>query len=193
MTTNPYQLVIKTGPNPGEVYSLTKSEIFLGRDISNDIVINDAEVSRKHARMTFQEDQYILEDLGSTNGTFINGVRITKPHRLTLGETIQLGENISMVFNASFDPDATVAVSQRPPQVAAPRPVTYPPHMPSQEPTYNPMPGASTSKSSNRLWLIGGIGCLLIFLCAIVPGLILWWIDAQNLWCTILPSLAGCP
>jgi pSer/pThr/pTyr-binding forkhead associated (FHA) protein len=67
------QLVTRTGPNPGKTFSLNKPEMYIGRDISNDIVINDAEVSRKHVRLTVQGERYVIEDLGSTNGTFING------------------------------------------------------------------------------------------------------------------------
>ena len=51
MASQSFQLVMRTGPNPGKVFELTKGEVYIGRDINNDIVVNDAEISRKHARL----------------------------------------------------------------------------------------------------------------------------------------------
>lgn len=62
--------------------------MFIGRDLTNDIVINDAEISRRHARLISQAGGYVLEDLGSTNGTFINGQRLASPYILRPGETV---------------------------------------------------------------------------------------------------------
>ena len=111
MATQP-QLVMQTGPNPGKVFALEKPDITIGRDIANDIVINDAEVSRKHARLFVQGDQYILEDLGSTNGTFVNGARIASPHVLESGDNVQMGENVVVVYEAPVvDPNATAVMA----------------------------------------------------------------------------------
>lgn len=105
-----FQLVLQKGPTPGKVYELTQDELTIGRDISNRIVINDPEVSRKHARLTLQGGAYVIEDLGSTNGTLINGQRLMGPHVLRPGETVMLGEKISLSFEAlGFDPNATLA------------------------------------------------------------------------------------
>jgi pSer/pThr/pTyr-binding forkhead associated (FHA) protein len=82
MASQSYQLVVNSGPNIGKVYPLTQSEIVIGRDPTNDIVINDAEVSRKHARLMLQAGSYVLEDLGSTNGTYVGGQKL-----LCLGKT----------------------------------------------------------------------------------------------------------
>src|SRR3970040_517474 len=90
MAPQPYQLVIKSGPTPGKTFPLEKDEMYIGRDVSTDIVINDAEVSRRHARITRQADGFMLEDLGSTNGTFVEGQRLTAPRLLRAGETIML-------------------------------------------------------------------------------------------------------
>ncbi len=67
-----------------------KPEITLGRGPSNDIVIDGPQISRHHARIVRSEDGLFLEDLGSANGTFIDGVRITRS-RLEPGQTISLG------------------------------------------------------------------------------------------------------
>ncbi len=124
MTSQSYHLVTRTGPEPDRAFELKLPVLSIGRDSSNDIVINDAEISRKHARLTAQAGGYILEDLGSTNGTFVNGQRLLGPHLLRPGELILLGENVSLTFEATqFDPDATVVA-----------PVNLPPYQPPTPP-----------------------------------------------------------
>lgn len=132
MTSQSYQLVMRSGPTPGKIFELTKNEIYLGRDINNEIIINDAEVSRRHARIILQAGGYVLEDLGSTNGTSVNGHRLMGPHVLRPGEVILLGENVSLVFESSLDADATLAAAPAdfaaPPPASGPRaPEAYPP------------------------------------------------------------------
>jgi len=207
MATQSYQLVMRAGPTPGKTFVLTKNEIFIGRDLSNDIVINDAEVSRKHVRLEFQVGQYVLEDLGSTNGTFVRGERISGPFILTPGDIFQLGDHVTMAYEfTQIDPDATVAKSSeelRPqreepvPVQAAALPRSY---QPSPLPPYPvqaaPPPPvssqlASSWRSNRRTWILGGCGCLtLLFLCTVVP---LFVIDYLNLWCTIAPFIPNCP
>ncbi len=110
MASRTYQLVMRTGPTPGRIYPLDQDEIHIGRDISNDVVISDAEVSRHHARLIAQGNSYVLEDQGSTNGTFVDGQRLMGPHLMHPGEVILFGENVSLAFEPGvFDPDATRA------------------------------------------------------------------------------------
>lgn len=154
-----HQLVMKSGPIPGKIYPVEKSEIYLGREAGNDIFINEPEVSRRHARLSFQSGNYVLEDLGSTNGTFVNGQRVSGLRILHAGDTITLGENVSLTFElASFDPNATVAstpgaafpsqppLSSVPPsqeaQPAKPQPEAYP------SPSHRPQPRRSEAQAS---------------------------------------------
>ena len=110
-----FKLILKSGTGTGTEYPLEKTEIFLGRDLSNDIVINDPEVSRRHARLVLTGNAYAIEDLGSTNGTFLRGQRLTAPVVLTPGENITLGENVVIAYEfIPIDPDATVAAFRRP-------------------------------------------------------------------------------
>ena len=56
----------------GQSFDLNKPVVTIGREAGNDIVLEDPQVSRHHARLTLQGGGYVVEDLGSTNGSFIN-------------------------------------------------------------------------------------------------------------------------
>src|SRR5512147_1961443 len=96
-----FQLVMRSGPTPGATFPLEGDQLTIGRDSSNGVAINDAEVSRKHARLTFQGGKFVIEDLGSTNGTFVNGQRLTGPHVLKAGDVVAFGEQIVLMYDAA--------------------------------------------------------------------------------------------
>jgi signal transduction histidine kinase len=81
------------GDDQGSRFELTGDCITLGRDPSNTIRLRDGEVSRRHAEIRRSGDEYWLVDLGSSNGTFVNGRRILQ-HRLANGDQIQLGRSL---------------------------------------------------------------------------------------------------
>ena len=149
MTATTHQLIMHSGPTPNKVFELTQPVIFIGRDFSNEIVINDPEVSRKHARLTAQTGGYVLEDMGSTNGTFVNGQRLLGPHLMRDGELVSFGENVSLTYEQlQFDPNATVVspVNLPPYQApASPYDTAYTPPIQSQAPVssapVSPQPG----------------------------------------------------
>jgi FHA domain len=148
MASQTFQLVMHSGPNPGKIFELVQDELTIGRDIGNRIVINDPEVSRKHARLTMQSGGFVIEDLGSTNGTFVNNQRLIGPHMLRPGETIMLGEKISLEYEIlGFDPNATLVSGAGPQAAPAQSPETYrvetpdfgyPPVAPPPEPVQQP-------------------------------------------------------
>ncbi len=71
----------------------------IGRDSSNQIVLNaDTSVSRYHAWITYEEDSFFLEDLGSTNGTLLNGNPVKEATKLASGDIIKVGET-EMIFS----------------------------------------------------------------------------------------------
>jgi hypothetical protein len=94
------RVIIRLGSQPEEVYLLDANLTSLGRESSNDIVIADYEVSRRHARILHKDDGYSIEDLGSTNGTFVNGYRLAGQAQLFHGDTIELGQSVSIDFLA---------------------------------------------------------------------------------------------
>jgi len=148
MASQTFQLVMRNGPHPGKVYELSLSELTLGRDVSNHLVINDPEVSRRHARLYSQLGSYIIEDLGSTNGTFVNGQRLLGPYTLRHGDVIGLGETVSLEYQALlFDPNATLLSGSA--AAGAPRPATgketyvLPPEPPKTVPEPYPVEAAA--------------------------------------------------
>jgi pSer/pThr/pTyr-binding forkhead associated (FHA) protein len=187
-----FQLVMRSGPTPGATFPLEGDQLTIGRDSSNGVAINDAEVSRKHARLTFQGGKFVIEDLGSTNGTFVNGQRLTGPHVLKGGDVVSLGEQIVLMYDAmSSDPGATMASPRRSTgYAAAPAPVAPPPpaQVYSGQVASGPVP-APPAQKSNMTPIFIGVGVLLVIcLCA---GF-LWYVDANYLWCTFFPFLGGC-
>lgn len=139
-----FRLIVRRGPQPNQVYELTKDVMTLGRDITNDIVINDPEVSRHHSRLTRTGTGYTLEDLGSTNGTFVNGQRLSGARPLANGDMVGMGETVTMAFEGAFIPagmmgDQTVLGAPSPGS-SAPYPGGYPPPGQQPQPPKQPPP-----------------------------------------------------
>ncbi|GAP20815.1 FHA domain-containing protein [Leptolinea tardivitalis] len=203
-----YQLVIRSGAGAGKVLPLDKTELHVGRDVTNDLVISDEKVSRRHARLYTEGDQYVVEDLGSTNGTFINGARLSGPHLLRAGEQITFGETSIVSYERiEGDPNATVmstisssasAPNMVPPPAAIPQPHKQPqqsyiaPDVPLARDDFEAAPPRSAPKKKTNTLLIVIVIIIVLFIC--LCGVIFWMIDSNNLYCTIAPSLfPGCP
>ncbi|TDP73884.1 ABC transporter ATP-binding protein/permease [Bradymonas sediminis] len=78
-------------PHVGTNYlPMEQAIITIGRDVDNDVLLDDPQVSRRHARLVREADELYLEDLGSANGTFVDGQRVTR-HRLEPGQDISFG------------------------------------------------------------------------------------------------------
>jgi hypothetical protein len=84
-------LVIRGDKGTAQAYPLVESNT-LGRAADNTIGLQNERVSAHHARLNFEGGQWVLEDLGSTNGTRVNGVNVIQPLVVTYGDTIALGE-----------------------------------------------------------------------------------------------------
>lgn len=185
-----FQFVMRSGPTPGVTFPLEGDQLTIGRDSTNAVAINDAEISRKHARMMFQGGKYVLEDLGSTNGTFVNGQRLAGPVVLKPGDVVSLGEQIVLMYDAiSGDAGATVAVSRKavqapPPAYSAPQ-QSYAP--PPQQPYSAPPPAP---KKSNMTPIFIGAGVFLL-ICSCIIFFI--WVDQTFRWCIFFPWIPNCP
>ncbi len=91
-------LTMLAGPQPGLLIPLVDGELTLGRGEESAIALDDDSLSRKHARLFRAHRRYFVEDLGSTNGTFVEGVRIKEPTPLEDGMRIQIGARTVMRF-----------------------------------------------------------------------------------------------
>jgi pSer/pThr/pTyr-binding forkhead associated (FHA) protein len=83
-------LLVEAG---GTTHSFTRgTRVSLGRDPSNDIVANNPTVSRQHARVFHDGEQWVIEDVGSSSGTYVNGARVNSPYRLSGSTVVMLGD-----------------------------------------------------------------------------------------------------
>ncbi len=88
------RVLLRNGPLAGRSFTLHQDATTLGRTVGNDIVLSDPTVSRFHARLVFHNGQWYLEDLNSSNGTCVNGVRISRPAPLVEGDELRLGDEV---------------------------------------------------------------------------------------------------
>lgn len=204
-----YQFVMRSGPTVGKVTALTTPEVTIGRETSNTITINDAEVSRRHAKMELHGSAYVIEDLGSTNGTFVNGKRITGTQVLNAGDVVSFGETIVLVYESPVDQNATV-ISSKPvkppttkqtekPAPPAPAPTTppspaYSGRVPAGPPSSSQVPAgpvpmpeeAEKPRKKFPIWVIVVI-LLVVVICGCIGFFLI--IDQFSLWCKIVPFL----
>jgi hypothetical protein len=214
-----FQLVMGRGPQPGQVFEFPRATISIGRDPGNDVVINDRQISRQHARVTPQGGLLILEDLASTNGTTVNGMLIRSAHALAHGDEIGLGENVTLIFYGRPAGDAGDTVAAPRSTYAPPEP-EYPsgpariyeaepyeqegyaayPTYESYAPAYAEAADYGTyedayeeyEQEGGRNWALIGVGCLLV---AIIVGLLLaiyiYFLAPSSIVDPIIDFLAG--
>jgi signal transduction histidine kinase/pSer/pThr/pTyr-binding forkhead associated (FHA) protein len=91
-------LLVLQGPDKGRRFELPDAPAIVGRD-SRQIPLTDQTVSRRHAELLPMEDEWILKDLGSVNGSYLNGMRVDNRKPLKLGDQIRVGRTL-MVFGA---------------------------------------------------------------------------------------------
>jgi pSer/pThr/pTyr-binding forkhead associated (FHA) protein len=91
---SPTHVLVVEGANTGERADLAQAPILIGRGNDAAIRLDDDYVSTRHARIAASGDQWFVEDLGSTNGTYIGSARITQPTTLTMGTQVRIGKTI---------------------------------------------------------------------------------------------------
>jgi hypothetical protein len=143
-------LVVRQGTQAGVTFPLTRDQLIIGRQEGVEIVLQDAEVSRRHAQISWQADDYVIHDLGSTNGVFVNGIEITAPQPLQNGDSVRLGQT-TLIFQLT---DLAAAASL--------------PGSLEEQPAVVPVGQAPfASDGSKRRWLWLSCGCL-VLLCVCV-------------------------
>lgn len=194
------RLLVRLGNQPEVEFQLAQPITIVGRETLNDLVLNDAEVSRRHCRLVLQNDGYMIEDLGSTNGTFVNGKRVTAPLLLYHGDTIELGKSVRLVFLGSAAQQLTQPMAPAERQPAAPakvvgpapaRPAVPPPVdydyaeeyiAPDADPVLVPYDDEAyyqQERPSGFQRFIVGAGCLILVLLVIL-GVMLFVLDRMN-------------
>ncbi len=89
-------LIVKEGKRIGKEFRLQPDVTSIGSDVSSDIVIDDEAISRQHGKVRIEEERFMLYDLVSTNGTFVNGEQVAQ-HELQDGDEVRLGSTL-LVF-----------------------------------------------------------------------------------------------
>ena len=96
------KILIKNGPSKGQIIQPTQSRIAIGRSGDSDIpLLGDLRASRKHCEIVRRGWHWTIVDMGSTNGTFVNGEPITRPTVLQHGDLIQIGACELVALNES--------------------------------------------------------------------------------------------
>lgn len=180
-------LVGQAGAFAGKEIALDRDTVTIGRALDNEVVLDDEQVSRHHANIRRQGDQFVLTDLASANGTFVNRVRITEPHVLRSGEMIQVGATVLELRSTAaaaatvISPPSEQTVVGRPP-APAPPPPRYAPAPPPQpaytapptQPAYVPPPAPAPARPARKKGGIGGwCGCLIVLIIIFVSLFIL--------------------
>ena len=93
-TTGPTRLVVTEGPLRGTTLPLGTSAVLVGRAPSCTLVLDDDYSSSRHARIFPQGDQWFVEDLGSTNGTFVGETRVEQPTPVPTGTAVRIGQSL---------------------------------------------------------------------------------------------------
>jgi hypothetical protein len=90
----PHRLSIAQGPQAGQSADLASGVILIGRGSDCQLILDDDYVSTRHARVVPADPGPYVEDLGSTNGTYVNGQRITAPTSISMQDTLRIGKTV---------------------------------------------------------------------------------------------------
>lgn len=200
-------LIVVEGPDKGRRYPLEGLICTLGRAADNTIVLDSPRVSRHHVQIRLLPGEAVIEDLGSTNGTWVNNQRLVAPHTLAPGDLIRLADYITLEY-ALEDSGATETVVAGVPEgtqvmVGEPfEPVPSPrlesevpePYQPAPEVSpYSPEPVAVVSPPEvtppepaparqRPSWLYIILGVLAVLICLCVAVAVYLWFAPASFW-----------
>ena len=127
-------LVVQEGQLAGKRWTLNKSEFVVGRGEDCEVVLPDRQVSRRHFRIVRDDDGYSVEDLGSKNGTYVNGAAVRGSVQLQDGDEIQVALSVRLLFVGA---EATLPLTQEMLRVV--------------------QPGLRLNKSQRQVWVNGAV------------------------------------
>jgi hypothetical protein len=147
------QLTVVLGRKPVQVYNLEQTRVRIGREAGVDIVIDNPGVSRLHAELRKEGDGWTVTDMGSSNGTFLNGQRISATQLIKAGDEIGLGK-YSVLFEKALAAPAA-ASAPRPAAAAAVAETQGTMHIKAHEVTQL-LNEASKQRRAHIVWESGG-------------------------------------
>ncbi len=102
ITLNKVPILTLTLQDGSHSFHFTRPGVHIGRDPACDCLLDDQTVSSQHAYLSFHHSQWWLEDLGSTNGTFLNELPVSTPMVVTMGDRVRCGQvNLDITIDAS--------------------------------------------------------------------------------------------
>jgi pSer/pThr/pTyr-binding forkhead associated (FHA) protein len=148
-------LLVRSGDLRGRRLPITLPVVNVGRADYNDIVIADPSVSTTHAKLQRRDDVWVLTDLGSTNGTFVEGEPVTGETALTPGSTLRFGD-VAALFEPHDEPHPAGTRAPRPAAGAEPGPplAEDAPPPPARPAMRRPIRAATPKPSGPPMWLI---------------------------------------
>jgi pSer/pThr/pTyr-binding forkhead associated (FHA) protein len=161
-----FRLIFLSPPSEGESTRFESASIVLGRGPDADLRIDETHVSGTHAHLFMQEGQRFIEDLNSTNGTFVNGRRVKTRTALKPGDTIQLGTTVKLRFEPETEDFGGRTVVAAPEEMPDFEPASQQP-MPEQGISQPPYPQPQRKKKF-PVWVV----ILLIGLVVVCLGVI---------------------
>jgi hypothetical protein len=152
-------LTMTRGPDAGRRFDIAAAPVTIGRQDQCEVQVAGTWVSRRHARIAWTGTKYIVEDLGSTNGTFVNSERVSGPRMLQSGDRLQLGEQVEFAFEARM-----------------PVPVREEAALPGMVPSQAQAPPPQPKRSRIWIWALGLLGLLVI----IAAGVGVYYLLSNN-------------
>jgi hypothetical protein len=198
-------LVVEEGPNPGQTYPLEEMVCTIGRVPDNTIVVDDKRISRYHTQLRVLPDGVVAEDLGSTNGTWVNNRPLTSPRPLVPGDRLRLADCIIFQYVAEQSipaPMEPTVPTRRPPAPADEDPLSTHPPRPAYAQPYagaEPQPAAiepespaRTAPATSNKWLYAGIVTLVVLTILCLALAIYLWFAPLEFWLRLF-ELFGIP
>lgn len=170
------ELTIRSGPQAGTGFSVDRPSIRIGRGSGSDLILQDTQASRQHAEISRQGNEYVIRDLSSTNGTFVNGQRITGPQRLRHGDQIRIGET-QITFQAA------------PAAAAAPMATDWESDLWEESTAAQPADG----RPKWLIWVLAGAVVVLLAAAGVVAALLLGGEEPTTTPVVAAPTDAGAP